>query len=193
MAQPAQPPTPGEDHRAGDADYVKIPAWFTDAMKTPSWHATLGETVKTPAWQTMFGETAKTAARMQTLLGETAKTPAWQAAFGDALKSPTWAQTAASLVELVEAPEWLAESFKAPESTESIQPLPDDSAVPSVASKIRQVLLLTAAIYIASAMALHLSNAISVKDPVFDLHQFLTYEFIAMSLALAFYSAFPKD
>jgi hypothetical protein len=98
------------------------------------------------------------------------------------------------LAELVETPEWLAESFEAPEPAESVQPpLQDVSVEPSATSKTKQLFLLTAAIYIASALALHLSNAMSISNPVFDLHQFLTDEFVAMSLALAFYSAFPKN
>ena len=53
--------------------------------------------------------------------------------------------------------------------------------------------LYTLAIYIASAIALHLSNFLTTTNPVFDPHLFLVDEFFAMALALAFYCAFWKD
>jgi hypothetical protein len=52
-------------------------------------------------------------------------------------------------------------------------------------------MLLSTATYLATALALHLSNFLSTKDPVFDPHQFISDEILAIGLALALYCALP--
>jgi len=48
------------------------------------------------------------------------------------------------------------------------------------------------AVYIFAALALHVSNIASTHDRVFDPHQLIADQFMAMALALAVFSALPK-
>lgn len=49
------------------------------------------------------------------------------------------------------------------------------------------------AAYFIAALSLHLSNVMTTRDRVFDSHQFLTDEFLAIGLALAVLAVLPKD
>jgi hypothetical protein len=111
----------------------------------------------------------------------------------DLASTSAWAESATYLIAALEDSAGV-ESFADSAGIE-IEPMltrasPNDIASDSLARKRRRAVLLTAAVYLAAALTLHLSNYISTPDPVFDPHQFITDEFIAMGLALAFYCAF---
>jgi hypothetical protein len=101
-----------------------------------------------------------------------------------------WAKSAAQLVEDSAGVESFADSAVIEVEPTLTRASPNDISSDSLARKRRRAVLLATAVYLAAALALHLSNYMSTPDPVFDPHQFITDEFIAVGLALAFYSAF---
>jgi phosphatidylglycerophosphatase A len=115
----------------------------------------------------------------------------------DLTNASPWADIASSFTTILEDPS-LQESFATAEDVvpilaETADIRAENEATEPAARRIKLGLLYTLAIYIVSALALHISNFMTAKSPVFDPHQFLTDEFIAMALALAFYCSFWKD
>jgi hypothetical protein len=178
------------------AGLMQTPAWAENAAKlaaalqTPAWKDStlqLAASMQTPAW----AEAAKLAASMQT--------PAWletAAQLSDIANTSPWAESVSSLTAVLGDSAWL-EAFAAAAGVEieldTSEGLPSEVPAEPLDRRRKRGDLLTVAIYLAAAVALHLSNYATTPDPVFDPHQFITDEFLAIGLALAFYCAFWKD
>ncbi len=191
----------------------QVPAWLKDAVRLADsadqatrWAeqaARLAESAyRTTRWaeQAAQMDLARTSpwAEAAVRLAESMKTPAWAEAaarLADLARTSPWAESVSSLTSALEDPAWV-ESFvtSAGVTTETTPTGPTHSppevrAAEPLARKRRHAVLLTTGVYLAAALALHLSNFMSTYDPVFDPHLFITDKFIAIGLALALFCA----
>jgi hypothetical protein len=182
-------------------------ARLAQSMKTPEsaeTFARLAESMRTSTWRQstlQFAESMKISvdwAETSDLLEDFAATSAWgqtSTLLEDLAQNSAWTESVAAFTAALEDPAW-TEEFVAAAGIESVPPAeeaePTKVLTDAVERKRKQGIGLTVAAYLAAAVALHLSNYMTTPDPVFDPHQFITDEFLAIGLALALYCAFWK-
>jgi hypothetical protein len=101
-----------------------------------------------------------------------------------------WGPSMSSLADALEDPSWLdsfAGSAKIDIERSVTKPadVPPESTDAAPKSRLlKQAVLPSVATYVVAAVSLHLSNFLSIQNPVFDPHQFITDEYTAIALAL---------
>jgi hypothetical protein len=196
------------------AEQIQGSPWAASTVK-------LAEQIQGSPWATStlrLAEVAGTSvwAGAAAQLAESMKTPEWAesaAQLAESMKAPEWAESATRLIEFASTSAWadaasslrailedrsLRESFVAavdiePSRTNRADSGEEDKAAKPSPRDSKRGISFTTAIYLAAALALHLTNFATTRDPVFDPHQFLVDEFVAMGLALTFYCTFWKD
>ena len=173
----------------GLAEFLKTPEWAESAAYMTEW-------IKTPAW-------AESAARMAKSMAAVPEWAAQTVELAESVQASGWTAQATNLLELAGMSAWgttahtLSAVLDDPGQMETTEvevqrspPYAADAIVKKPLShEIKAAAWCAGATYVAAAVALHLSNFLSTKDPVFDPHQFFSDEFNALGVALAVFCA----